>query len=86
MESVTEEEEMLMRISRFERVLTMVYNARFLGFARRPILKTSLKNTTFRKLDLFPYSDEREGHLHCWVRWKKLTSITGRLVSVFSAF
>jgi hypothetical protein len=31
------------------------------------VLKTKKKNTTFRKVDLFPFSDEGEKHLLCWV-------------------
>jgi hypothetical protein len=34
------------------------------------------KNTTFRKLDLFTSSGEGR-HLHCWVPYKELSSITG---------
>jgi hypothetical protein len=38
------------------------------------------KNTTFRKLDLFPSSGEGR-HLLCWVPLKELTSITGQPMS-----
>jgi hypothetical protein len=50
-------------ISRIERVLTMMYNARdywVFGLVHRAVFWT-LKNTTFLKLDLFPPSGEAVG-------------------------
>jgi hypothetical protein len=49
-------------------------------FIHRPdliIITRKRRNTTFRKLDLFPSSGEG-GHLFCWIPYKELTSITGQ--------
>jgi hypothetical protein len=65
----------------FYRVLTMVYNTQnYWVFGLCPSSGFEIirrKNTTFRKLDLFPSLGEGR-HLLCWVPYKELTSITGR--------
>jgi hypothetical protein len=59
-------------------ILTELLGFRTLSIVR--ILNNYKKNTTFRKLDLHPSSDEGR-YLLCWVPYKELTSITGQPMS-----
>jgi hypothetical protein len=54
-----------------------------LGFWTLSIIQYSkkLEKTTFRKLYLFPSSDEGGRHLLCWVLQKEQTSISGQPMS-----
>jgi hypothetical protein len=52
-----------------------------LGFVHRPVFWRTLKNTTFRKLDLLPSSEERVGplerpNLNHWTIYVGVTTAT----------
>jgi hypothetical protein len=51
-----------------------------LGFWNLPIVRNSKQTeSTFRKMNLFPTSGEWRRHLHFWIHYTELTSISGFL-------